>query len=55
MQKIVGAMSCLFAAIRWGSHPAAQNSSIDYVLMALMFACGIFLLLAKESKASDKK
>jgi len=55
MQKIFGVMICLFAAIRLVSHPAAQNRSIDYVLMAVMFACGIFLVLAKKPQVSNKK
>jgi hypothetical protein len=55
MHKIFGVMICLFAIIRLVSHPAAQNRVIDYVLMAVMFACGIFLLLTKKTKTSDKK
>jgi len=53
MQKIFGVVLCVFAAIRLVSHPAAQNQVMDYVLMAVMFACGVFLLLAKTSQASD--
>jgi len=54
MQKIFGVMICVFAAIRLASHPAAQNRTIDYVLMAVMLACGIFLLLGKSPRASGK-
>jgi FtsH-binding integral membrane protein len=55
MTKIFGVMICLFALIRLVSHPAAQNRSIDYVLMAVMFACGIFLFFTKKSESSDTK
>jgi hypothetical protein len=54
MQKIFGVMICVFAAIRLASHPAAQNRTIDYVLMAVMFACGTFLLLARSPQVSDE-
>jgi hypothetical protein len=55
MHKIFGVMICLFAMIRLVSHPAAQNRVIDYVLMAGMFACGIFLFFTKKPQGSDKK
>jgi hypothetical protein len=55
MQKIFGVMICLFAMIRLLSHPAAQNRAIDYVLMAVMFACGIFMFFPKKPQGSDKK
>jgi len=55
MPKIFGVIICLFAMIRLVSHPAAQNRVIDYVLMAVMFACGIYLFFAKKPQGSDKK
>jgi hypothetical protein len=55
MQKIFGVMICLFAMIRLVSHPAAKTSFIEYVLMAVMFACGIYLFFAKKPQGSDKK
>jgi hypothetical protein len=55
MHKIYGILMCLFAMIRWVSHPSAQNRTIDYVLMAVLFACGIFLFFAKKPQGSDKK
>jgi hypothetical protein len=55
MHKLFGVMICLFAMIRLVSHPAAQNRVIDYVLMAVMFGCGIFLFFAKKPQGLDKK
>jgi len=55
LPKIFGVIICLFALLRLMSHPAAQNRVIDYVLMAVMFACGIFLLFAKKPQGSGKK
>ena len=55
MPKVFGVIICLFALIRLVSHPASQNRVIDYVLMAVMFACGIFLLCTKKAESSDKK
>jgi hypothetical protein len=55
MHKIFGVMICLFAMIRLVSHPAAQSRVIDYILMAVMFVCGIFLFFAKKPQGSDKK
>ncbi len=55
MHKIFGVMICLFAMIRLVSHPAEKNSFVEYVLMAVMFACGIFLFFAKKPQGSDKK
>lgn len=55
MHKIFGVMICLFAMIRLVSHPAEKNSFVEYVLMAVMLACGIFLFFAKKPQGSDKK
>lgn len=54
-QKALGLSICCFALIRLVSHPAAQNRTVDYVMMAVMFGCGVFMLLAKQPKATDKK
>jgi hypothetical protein len=55
MQKVCGSLICLFAIIRFLSHHAAQNRTLDYVLMAVMMACGIFLLVAKRPQRPEKK
>ena len=54
-QKIFGVLICLFAMIRLVGHPVAQNRVIDYVLMAVMFACGIYLFFTKKPQGSEKK
>ena len=48
-------MICLFAMIRLVSHPAANTSFIEYVLMAVMFACGIYLFFAKKPQGSGNR
>ena len=55
MQKAGGIFICCFAIIRFVSHPAAQNRILDYVLMAIMMACGVFLLVAKKPQRPEKK
>ena len=55
MQKVYGIFICLFAIIRFLSHPAAQNRTLDYVLMAIMMACGVFLLVAKRRQPPERK
>jgi hypothetical protein len=55
MQKVYGVVICLFAIIRFVSHPAAQNRTLDYVLMAIMMACGVFLLVAKKRQPPERK
>ena len=55
MQQAIGLFICIFAIIRLISHPSAQNRPVDYILMAVMIASGIFLILAKKPEASDKK
>jgi|GEM_PF-892458 hypothetical protein len=55
MHKIFGVMLCLFAMIRLVSHPAAKTSFVEYLLMAVMFACGIVLFFPKKPPGSDKK
>ena len=54
-QKAMGLSICCFALIRLVSHPAAQNRTVDYVMMAVMLGIGVFLLLAKKPKATDKE
>jgi hypothetical protein len=55
MQNVFGCLICLFAIIRFLSHPAAQNRVLDDALMAVMMACGIFLLVAKRRQPPEKK
>jgi hypothetical protein len=48
-------MACLFAMIRWRSHLGLKASFIESVLMAVLFAAGLFLIFAKKPQDSDKK
>ena len=48
-------MACLFAMIRWRSHPGLKTSFIESVLMAVLFAAGLYLFFAKKPQDSDKK
>ncbi len=55
IQKVWGVVACLFAIIRWRSHPSLKTSFIEYVLMAVLFAAGLYLFFAKNLQDSDKK
>jgi hypothetical protein len=55
IQKLWGVMACPFAMIRWRSHPGLKTSFIESVLMAVLFAAGLFLIFAKKPQDSDKK
>ena len=55
IQKVLGVMFCLFAMIRWRSHPGLKTSFIESVLMAVLFAAGLFLIFAKKPQDSHKK
>jgi len=55
IQKAWGVSYCLFAMIRWRSHPGLKISFIESVLMAVLFAAGLYLFFAKNPQDSDKK
>ena len=55
LQKALGVSYCLFAMIRWRSHLGLKISFIESVLMAVLFAAGLFLIFAKKPQDSDKK
>jgi hypothetical protein len=55
LQKALGVMFCMFAMIRWRSHPGLKTSFIESVLMAVLFAAGLYLFFAKNPQDSEKK